>query len=230
MMRMKGSTRFAAATGVVLTLLGLAGLGSPVHAQDEDQEPERVQEAKLARSGAGVRVSYWGLRDLPEVQNGTESRWPLLEGYFQRGLDRHLAIESTLGVWRRHAETEGGGGVLGSGSGSAVTTWVVPILTALKFHPFTGPEAGTEPYLAAGGGFALGIEDSEGGGLTSGGTFVATGFALKGETGVALRLSEAFGLNLFGGYHWIRFGEAVGNTRTYAGFNFGGGLTYRFQY
>jgi hypothetical protein len=219
----------ATLTGAILALLALGGLPHPLHAQD--QEPDRVEEAKLARSGAGIRVSYWNLNDLPEVQNGSEGRWPLLEGYFQRGVDRHIAIESTVGVWRRQAETEGGGGVLGSGTGSAVTTWIVPLLTAINFYPFTGPEAGTEPYISAGAGFALGIEDAESGGtFTGGGTNAATGFALKGETGAKLRLSEAFGLSFFAGYQWARFGNDIGNTRTYSGFNFGGGLTYRFQY
>lgn len=230
-MPIKRRTRLGTLAALAVATLALAGLAGPLHAQDEGEEPERVQEAKLARTGAGLRASWWNLNDLPEVQNGEESSWPLLEGYFQRGLDRHIAIESSIGVWRRRAETESGGGVLGSGTGSAVTTYVVPVLTAIKFYPFTGPDAGTEPFIAAGGGIALGIEDSESGGtFTGGGTTAATGFALKGETGATMRLSEAFGLSLFGGYEWVRFGSDVGNTRTYSGFNFGGGVTYRFQY
>lgn len=219
------------ATGLALALLVLAlpALVRPLDAQEP--EPERVQEAKLARTGAALRVAFWRVADLPDVQDGSESRWPLLEGSFRRGLDRHLAIESTIGVWRRHAETESGGGVIGGSSGSAVTTWVIPLLTSVKFYPFTGPEAGTEPFLSAGAGFALGIEEAEAGGtLTGGGTRAATGFALEGETGAELRLGEAFGLILSGGYQWIRFGEEIGRTRTYAGFNLGAGLTYRFQY
>lgn len=221
-------------TKLFLTLLLTAALvGAPavVEAQ-EDEDPEHVEEVKLQRRGAGLRIGVWNLSDDADPAESEIDAWPYLEGYFQRGLDRHLAIESTLGLQQRSIKTTTDGGVIGGSSTREETIYVVPLLTAIKLYPFTGPENVFEPFIAAGGGFAFGVEDVESsGGLTGGGgTNVQTGFGVKGEAGAEWRFSTAFGLAARVGYQWIRFGDELGTTDTYKGWNVAAGLTYRFQY
>lgn len=102
-------------------------------------------------------------------------------------------------------------------------------------YPGTGPEAALEPFLAAGAGFTLGVDDRSavGGGLLgggSGGTIMVAGVGLKGGAGVEYRFSRAFGLSVLAGYQYVRFFEDVGGDRSYKGLVVFGGLTYRFQY
>jgi hypothetical protein len=198
------------------------------------QEPDPEREARLARSGAGLRAGAWFVTELREVVGATTSTWPYAEGYFQRGIDRHLVVESTLGVWRRRESHPGSPGI-GGAPPQTVTAYVVPLLTALKFYPATGPDASFGPYAKAGAGFALGIEDRQGGaggllGGRGGGTSIETGFGVGGELGADFRLSPAFGLTVGGRYQWLRFGSDVGGNATFGGFGLVGGLTYRFRY
>ena len=110
----------------------------------------------------------------------------------------------------------------------------MPMFTSLKVYPITRPEKRFEPYLDAGVGAAIGIDDREGvvGGLPgeTDGTSASLGFGFKGGLGVEWRFSRAFGLSLDGRYQWIRFGDEVGGDRSFQGLGFGAGLTYRFQY
>lgn len=208
-----------------LSLAGIVVLlsATPAVAQEPEPDPEYVEQAQIARRGAGLRIGMWALDTDDEDEAVADAdEWPYLEGYFQRGLDRHLAIESTLGLQRRTIQEESGG-IIGEPTTTEVTAYVVPLLTAIKLYPLTGPEDRVEPYVAAGGGFAFGIEDGEG-------TGIQTGFGLKGEAGLEVRFSQAFGLGLRGGYQWIRFGDEIGGLDTYKGFGGGIGLTYRFQY
>ncbi|MGH7476334.1 MAG: hypothetical protein ACRELD_08595 [Longimicrobiales bacterium] len=208
----------------------LAGLFIPAGAPAQQEDvPERVQEARLLRQGAGIRAGVWHVETDPDAQDA--SSWPLVEGYFQRGLDRHLAIESTIGVWRR-ASSYTTSGPLGS-STAQVTSWIVPLLTSIKFYA-TGPEARLEPFVALGGGFAIALEEREGdtSGLFGGGSApgLVTGFGLTGGGGAEWRLSPVFALSLRAGYQWIRFGSAVSGMDTYSGPAGSLGLAYRFQY
>src|SRR6185436_7954078 len=75
--------------------------------------------------------------------------WPAFEGYFQKGLDLHLVIETSAGLWRRK---------LTSGSSSGLEAYTVPMLTQLKLYPSTRPGDQLEPFIAAGVGLSLGIE------------------------------------------------------------------------
>ena len=179
----------------------------------------------LQRRSAGLRIGTWRVRDLQEIAGSTFSETPLFEGYFQRGLDLHLALGSTMGLWRRTQEVAGSG---------KVTSYIVPAFTSLKIYPLTRPEQRFEPYIDAGIGGAIGIDDREG---TAGGPLGETegtdarfGFGFKGGGGVEWRFSRAFGLSLGGRYQWIRFGSEVGGDRTFQGLGFDAGLTYRFQY
>lgn len=202
----------------------------------EAQQPEsRVEErARLERRGASLRVGHWQVRGLVEVDGSDDSRTPVLEGSFAHGLDRHLALESSVGVWRRRQETRQGGGI-GGESIERVDSWVVPMFSALTFYPFTGPRSRIEPYVEGGVGLAVGIEDRE---TTTGGLFggensgigMGAGFGFKGGAGIDLRFTPALALSLGSRYQWVRFFEDLGGERIYRGFAADVGLRYRFQY
>jgi hypothetical protein len=211
-----------------LLVLALVALARPALAQ-ETPESDEEKNARLARRAAAVRVGVWRVTGLSA---GSASA-PVLEGYFQRGLDKHLAIESSAAVWRRTQTIERSGGPLGGSSADEISVYVVPLLTSLKFYP--GPVAGdpVEPFLLGGVGFALGIGESAGSGGLFGGsssTSMITGFGAKAGIGVELKLSPAFGVTGSGRYQWIRFGDNLGGDRTFRGLGFEGGVTYRFQY
>lgn len=205
----------------------LVGTAPPATAQDDgDRRTEEERRAEQARRGAGLRVGAWVPGSLNEPSGASTSQWPHLEGWFQRGLDRHIAIESTVSIWRRNQES----------STERAATYIVPLFTAIKFYPGTGPEDGVQPYILGGGGFGLGIDDREGtsGGLlgvgATEGTRMFVGLGFKGGAGMDVRLGDAFGLTAGGRYQWIRFDGQPGGNQTYRGPVFDVGLTYRFQY
>jgi hypothetical protein len=195
------------------------------------------RRAKEMRRGAGVRVGVWDVRGLGEVSGARVSESPLFEGYFQKGLDLHLALENTVAVYRREQRITRPGGIGGGTVEEKVAAYVVPQFTSVKLYPFTRPEQRFEPYISGGAGLTIGIDDREnsgsggllGGGGESGTGFVA-GFGLKGGVGMELRFSEAFGAAAGGRYQWVRFFGELAGERTYRGLGADVGLTYRFQY
>jgi hypothetical protein len=198
------------------------------------QESDLERDARLARSGAGLRTGAWQLSELRDADNATTSTWPYIEGYFQRGMDMHLVIESSIGLYRRQEEFAGTDGPLGTPA-STTTSYILPLLTSLRFYPFTRPGAPLEPHALAGIGFSLAIEDQEGGaggllGQRSPGTAMVTGFGAKGGAGLDLRLTDAFGASALATYQWLRFADPVGGIETYAGPVFTAGLTYHFRF
>jgi outer membrane protein W len=215
------------ATFLVIALGAAAG---SVSAQQRAESPQEAA-ARLARQGAGLQFGVWSVQGVarPGIDAST---WPFIDGYFQRGLDRHLAVESTAGLWRRE-ETETRSGGLGGTTTTTRTTYVVPLLTGLRFYP-TAPGTRIEPFVSGAIGFALGIEDNQGaaGALLGGGggTRVETGFGFRGSGGVELSLGRAFGASAAAGYQWLRFGNPVGATDGYRGVRATVGLVYRFQY
>ena len=192
-----------------------------LRAQQHDTQDTVEMRAKRARQGAGLRVGLWNVGDLP---GGTNTSWPMFEGYFQKGLDQHLVIESSAGVWRRQV----------SASGGSDRAFVVPILTQLKLYPTTTPQDQLEPYVAGGIGLTLGVEQSVGGGAGllggGGGTSTVAGIGVKGSAGVEYRFSRAFGVAGYAGYQYVYFLNPMAGTDTFKGFLVGAGLTYRFQY
>jgi hypothetical protein len=213
-------------------------LGITVLSQDAAGQADTLSEqrVKAMRRGAGLRIGVWDVRGLTEVSGARVSETPLFEGYFQKGLDLHLALENTVGVYRREQRITRDGG-LGGMVEEKVAAYVVPQFTSLKVYPFTRPEQGFEPYIIGGAGLTIGIDDrenSESGGLLGGGGesgigFVA-GFGLKGGLGIEVRFSEAFGMGAGGRYQWVRFFGELAGERTYRGLGADVGLTYRFQY
>jgi opacity protein-like surface antigen len=185
------------------------------------------EAAERARRGAGLRIGGWLTSGLPTLDGTDYSTTPHFEGWYQRGLDRHIAIESTLSVWRREQQRDA----------ERATTYIVPLFTSVKFFPGVGPEDQVQPFLLGGGGLALGIDDRENtsGGLLGlgggGGTSFATGFGLRGGAGLDLWLGRSLGITLGGRYQWLRFLDgSPGGERTYQGTVVDLGVTYRFQY
>jgi hypothetical protein len=224
----------------VMLHTALMGLVASVLAAGAAAQADTIaeQRAKAMRRGAGLRVGVWDVRGLREVSGARVSETPLIEGYFQKGLDLHLVLENTVGVYRREQRlTRDAGGIGGGTVEEKVAAYVVPQFTSLKVYPFTRPEQRFEPYVLGGAGVTIGIDDREnsgtggllGGGGESGTGFVA-GFGLKGGLGIELRFSEAFGAAVGGRYQWVRFFGELAGERTYRGLGADVGLTYRFQY
>jgi hypothetical protein len=195
------------------------------------------QRVKQMRRGAGLRVGTWDVRGITQVNGARVSETPLFEGYFQKGLDLHLALENSVSVYRREQRLTRPGPIGGGEIEEKVSAYVIPQFTSLKLYPITRPEQRFEPYISGGAGLTIGVDDrenSESGGLLGGGgesgTGFVAGFGLKGGLGAELRFSQAFGAGIGGRYQWVRFFGELAGERTYRGFGADIGLTYRFQY
>jgi hypothetical protein len=230
---------------VITTALVLAGLPADASAQDATRAggrdsvtiaPDLEKRARLARRGGGVRVGTWDVRGLSTTSGAIVSKTPAFEGYMRRGLDLHLAIEHSVGVWRRtQSVTQTTTPPIGppTQSTSTLETYVIPQFTSIAFFPVTKPGHRVEPYVKAGAGFAVGVDDrsGDGGGLFSGsGTSLVPGYGLSSGAGLELRLSNALGLTAAGRYQWVRFFQELAGRRTYEGFGAEAGVTYRFQF
>ena len=90
--------------------------------------PSAERIATLQRRGAGVMIGAWGVQDLQGFAGASFKEWPALEGYFQRGLDLHLTMGNTIGLWRRQQELAGTG---------EVTSYIVPMFTSIRAYPVT---------------------------------------------------------------------------------------------
>jgi hypothetical protein len=198
----------------IAALVFFAGLSSVADAQ---------AQADPARRGAGIRIGAWRVGE-PRAELTTYSESLQVEAYFQRGLDDHFALESTIGAWRRTSRT------IEAVTGNVVTThtYVLPLFTTLKVFPLTRPDHALEPFILAGGGFALGIDDVSENAIGGGGNSIATGFGTRVGAGFEYHLNDVFGLTISGRYQLIGYGENLGGAETYRGFGFEGGLTYRF--
>lgn len=223
-----------------VSLLALVMIGSPAIATAQtgsdtrrdyrDSVDVREREVKRQRQGAGLRIGTWRLASLSSVSGATYSSLPAFEGYWQHGLDRHLAIETGVGFWQRTQHASSGAG------NEQVASYVLPMTTSIKLYPATSPSDALEPFVMAGAGLTLGIDDRNtvSGGLLGGsggnGTLLIPGIGLRVGGGVEYRLGSAFGVSVTAGYQYVRFFEEVGSDRTYKGMQVMGGLTYRFQY
>ncbi len=161
------------------------------------------------RRGGGVRVGAWNVDVAPWV-----TRSPQLEAYIQRDLDRDLALENSVGVWRAVV--------------NETRAYIVPLLASLKYYPMTEPDQRIEPFLLGGVGFAFGIQDETDNAVGGGAATIVSGIAFRGAVGVELRVLRGFGVAASGKYQWVHFGEDVGTMETFGGVGFEGALTYRF--
>lgn len=190
------------------------------------------QKASMARRGAGASVGLWSLVDDPAAAGAKSSDSPIAEGYFRKGIDKHLALETTAGVWRRVVETPPSGG-LGGSSGGRTTAILIPQFTSLKLYPFTEPEDAFEPFVSGGVGFTLGYQSESGsGGVLGGGgaNGLTVGVGANAAAGVEWRFSTAFGLAVGAHYTYVQFFDALAGEKLYRGTGAKAGLTYRFQY
>ena len=182
--------------------------------------------AQAARRGGGIRVGQWHLNGLEQPAGVTASATPAFEGYVRTGLDLHLVLENSIGLWRQRQATSSGGGLLGGGAATA-DNYVIPQFTSVVFYPMTKPNDRLEPFIRGGVGFALGVQDPQNGG---GSISFTPGFGATGGLGVEWRATDALGLAVSGRYQWIRFFQEFAGFQTYQGPTMEVGITYRFQF
>ena len=229
-------TRFGHGLSALVCIGAALAPVTPLVAQDKaatqpDSATRREQQVKRERTGAGLRVGAWMVSNLNHPSGTSSSTLPAFEAYWQKGLDRHLAIETSAGLWHRQQSSGSGA------SAETVGTFVVPLLTTIKLYPFTGPEQPLEPFVSAGVGFAMGLEKDNtvsggllGGGGGGSGLNLIAGIGLKGGAGVEYHLGPAFGVGAAVTWQWVLFAQNVGGQGDYKGLGLFGGLTYRFQY
>jgi opacity protein-like surface antigen len=174
-----------------------------------------------ARGGAGLRVGVWNVNE-PGTPGTTYVQTPHAQVYFQRGLDEHIALESSIGVWRRTATR-----IELSGNEVETHTYIFPLFTALRVYALTTLENRIEPFITGGIGFALGIDDVGENAIGGGGTTIVTGFGFQGGAGLDVHITNTFGVQASARYTWLNFGEPLGGSELYKGFGFEGGITYR---
>jgi len=225
---------FAIRTLVATLGVFTLALAAPSVGAQERQLSDAEERARLERRGAGARIGFWsvgGLREVPDARYGKSA---LFEGYFQHGLDRHLALQNSVGFWRRSQEIVVS--AIGGPRRESIDSYVIPMFTALRFFPATSPGEEFEPYVEGGVGVALGVDDrstsasdplgaGDGSGIAMG-----LGVGLKAGVGAEWRFSPALGLALGGRYQWLRFLGDLGGESLYRGFGAEVGLTYRFQF
>ena len=224
--------RVGARLGAAL-LLALPFFAPDIGAQQESDDERR---ARLERRGAGVSAGVWSVRGLAEIDDVDYTSSPAIEAFFAKGLDLHLAIENTLGLWVRTQRSVSSDG-LGGTSTETIRSYIVPQFTSLKFYPVSRPADRVQPFLGAGAGFAIAIDDREtegsGGGLLGGiapsGIAMVPGFGFKAQVGTEIR-GKALGLGISAKYQWVRFFQEVGGEQTYGGPGMDIGFVYRFQY
>jgi hypothetical protein len=219
----------------VAVILSLVARDSAAQLTPEKPKLSAAEEkAQIARRGAGLIINSWSLVDDPTAgTSSTIDDLPLGEGFFRKGLDKHVALETTVGVWRRVITNPGTPGPFGT-PGGKTTVFLLPQMTAIKLYPFTTPENKFEPFISAGVGLTLGLTSESGsGGLVGGGGGVSglvAGLGARFTTGAEWRFSKAFGLTAGGHYSYIHFFESLAGQEMYRGTGVMVGLTYRFQY
>jgi outer membrane protein W len=209
--------------GVMLALV--AGVSAAHAGEPTDEVTARSQRA---RNGAGLQFSSWQ-PDKPAGFRTSESI--ALQGYFQKGLDLHLAWENTLGYWRRTSSwTESQ--LLGGTTTHELQTHLVPTLTALRLYPFTTSANPVEPYVSAGLGAVLGFQQESASGSLAppDASSMHAGLGVRAGVGVDVRANEAFGFTAGGHFESASFGQDMAGDRLYRGWGVDLGLAYRFQY
>jgi opacity protein-like surface antigen len=223
-MRHSASRLFAALSAIVIVASSVSAQ-SLTASDTATKNPDLVKRAQLARRGGGLRVGPWHLNGQQAASSGS-STIPDFEGYVRTGLDLHLVLENSVGVWRQRQSASASGGLLG-GSASATDAYIIPQFTSIVFYPMTAPNDRVEPFIRGGIGFALGVQDPQSGG---GSISFTPGFGLTSGLGVEWRMTNALGLALSTRYQWIRFFQEFGPQQTYQGPVVEAGVTYRFQY
>jgi opacity protein-like surface antigen len=224
-MRHFASRLLAALSAIVISTSAItAQATSPTDTSAKTPDP--IKRAQLARRGGGLRAGPWRLNGQQTPSGTSESSIPAFEGFVRTGLDQHLLLENSVGVWRQRQATSASGGILG-GSAAATDNYIIPQFTSILFYPFTSPNDRVEPYLRGGLGFSLGVQDPQSGG---GSISFTPGFGFTSGVGVEWRMTEALGFAASTRYQWIRFFQEFGLQQTYQGPIVEAGITYRFQF
>jgi opacity protein-like surface antigen len=223
-MRLRQSSLLLAIAPVFLVAAGAGAQSTKPDTTSKTSELERRVQAE--RRGGGLRVGQWHVNGQEFPTGAAVSTIPNFEGYYRTGLDLHLVLENSIGVWRQHQVNSSGGGILGGGSASAADDYIIPQYTSLVFYPFTTPNDHVEPFVRGGLGFAMGVDDPQNGG----GISFTPGFGATGGLGLEWRATEALGLSISGRFQWIRFFQDFAGLQTYQGPTLEAGVTYRFQY
>jgi hypothetical protein len=184
------------------------------------------------RHGAGLRVGRWDVQDLDLATGETANESVLIEGFFQKPLDRNLVVENTLGFWQRTRDYTSTG--VGGTTTFENTSYLVPMLTALKLYPMGHAANVVEPYLLGGVGFVLGIDRGQVSGNdpvypAGESTALQSGLGIQTGAGLEFNGNGQFGLTVGGRYQWASFSDDVGGKGLYRGPAFTAGLTYRFR-
>lgn len=194
-----------------------------LHAQ-RPGETLREQQDRLARRAIGARLGAWDVG----VDGGADSsRSPEFGLFLQRGLDAHVLLQNSVGLWwvttrALQADPE---------LPEIVTRiYVVPLLTTLKWYPATTPADRIEPFVEGGIGIVFGIEDVGENAIGGGGTSIVTGFGARAAVGAEIRLSGPWRFVAGGSYQWAHFGEDLGSTDTIGGVGVAGGFIYGLQF
>jgi len=219
------ASRLLAALSAIVIVTNAATAQSPTSG-DTAKTSDVVKHAQMARRGGGLRVGPWHLNGRDASTGSASSTIPDVEGYVRTGLDLHLVLENSIGVWRERQAGAASGGLLGS-SGTENDAYIIPQFTSIVFYPMTAPNDRVEPFLRGGLGFALGIQDPQSGG---GSISFTPGFGLTSGLGLEWRMTEALGLTVSTRYQWIRFFQEFGPQQTYQGPVVEAGISYRFQY
>lgn len=158
---------------------------------------------RAARRAIGIRGGEW--RHLPYG-----------EIYFQRGLAERVALENSAGVWQRRT--------------GEFRSYVIPLLTSLKFYPLTAPNSRVEPFIMGGIGFALGIEKESVHAIGGGGTSILTGFGTKAGAGIEGRVYGSVGVQAGVHYLYMRFNDELADQRAFEGAGIEGGVSFRLTF
>lgn len=223
--RRQGVMAWAVIAG--LLSLAVATTASPVLAQGRYSN----EDAGLRRE-AGLRGGTWNL-SIKDPPNSAVSAWPMFQAFYQTGMSRHLATETSIGLFRRTISATDSAGLFNVGT-QQITSYVIPLMVALKYYPFTSPGAFLQPFVGGGVGFTLGFDNtrSTGGPLGSGtSTSQSTGLGFRGDAGLEIYSGHRVGLVVSGGYMLQWFGGQLGGvSRTYKGVSVMVGLTYHLPY
>lgn len=204
--------------GSITAIASLLVMASLLHAQSNSSaDPD-------SRRGAGLRAGVWNVPG-PAIVGTTYKRLPQAAIFFQRGLDEHVVLESSIAAWSRRAtRTEL------SGNQVETDTYVFPLFTTLEIYPFTTLDQRVEPFIGGGLGFALGLDAVGTNAIGGGGTTIVTAFGFQGNAGVDVHLARTLSVQATARYQWLEFGEPLGGSERYAGLGFEGGLIYRLQF
>src|SRR5438132_349877 len=81
-----------------------------VHQRRRGWDVVHERAIKRERNGVGLRMGSWQVSGPAGVASSVSSTLPAFEGYWQKGIDRHVVIETSAGLWTRqqHATSPGG--------------------------------------------------------------------------------------------------------------------------